>query len=116
MFPAPPVQNCQRCTTRSECGYGSGFRKTACTTLNTAVFAPIARARVRMMIALKPGLFRISQSAKRTSSEKWEIIPAFDGRKKVRLRRAFAAAELERILDLIAPIAVHLRSEIGRLH
>jgi len=35
--------------------YANGRERTASTTLNTAVFAPIPNARVMMTMALKPG-------------------------------------------------------------
>src|SRR6266566_2894320 len=46
------------CTSRSESGYGRGRSSTAFTTLNTAVFAPIPRARVSTAVVVNPGLLR----------------------------------------------------------
>ena len=40
---------------RSDCGYGNGVRSTPCTTLNTAVVAPIPSASVRRATAVNPG-------------------------------------------------------------
>jgi len=43
-------------TIRSAAGYGSGRRRTALTTLKTAVLAPIPTAMMPMASAVKPGL------------------------------------------------------------
>src|SRR6516165_12230076 len=52
----------QICTSRPESGYGRGRSSTAFTTLNTAVFAPMAIARVKTATAVKLGFFRDCRS------------------------------------------------------
>src|SRR6476620_8248355 len=52
----------QICTSRSESGYGRGRSSTVFTTLNTAVLAPIPRAKVsaaELKARLSPGFLRV---------------------------------------------------------
>ena len=53
--PAAPGALSQRETSLLLSGKGSGFGMTLFTTLNTAVFAPIPIARVRSIVAVRPG-------------------------------------------------------------
>jgi hypothetical protein len=52
-----PGAVCQSASKRSGSRYGSGLSKTAFTTLNIAVFAPIPSASVSTAIAVTPGRF-----------------------------------------------------------
>ena len=62
----------QTATSRSGCGYGTGFSSTASITLKIAVTAPRPIASVRMAGSANPGLRRRSRAAYRTS---WLIPP-----------------------------------------
>jgi hypothetical protein len=50
-------------TMRSGSGYGSGFSKTAFTTVKMAVLAPMPSASVRTATAVKPGFLRSVRNA-----------------------------------------------------
>src|SRR5690242_1348657 len=74
-----PGARSHRTTSRSGCGYGSGLSRSALTTLNTAVFAPIPIASDATITVVRPAVRLKVRSAYRMSCRK-SVMATLDAR------------------------------------